>query len=173
MAVAGADRPTDWADRPTPHFCSCFLENLQNLKLIETYAYMYKGIGISWKYTHKQSEYTYKQSLTHVNSHLHKQFKELLNNYNMKHLGPVGPMGPITNLNKKYVWGQPQKSEMVIGESTRGPNKEGSLRRAKIAVSRVLFTFRMRFRRPPWPPTRTTRFQLPDCCALTGRISRG
>ena len=76
-------------------------------------------------------------------------------------------------LTKKMCFLEPQKSEIVITVRIPGPKKEGSLKRAKIAVPRVGFTFYMRFRRPPWPRPSVTRFRLPDRCALTGRIIRG
>ena len=50
---------------------------------------------------------------------------------------------------KKRCFWNLQKCYSYIGRRIRAPKKRGFLKRAKIAVPRVGFTFRMRFRRPP------------------------
>ena len=54
----------------------------------------------------------------------------------------------IFDKKKRFCWNL-QKCYSYIIQPIRGGNKEGSPKRAKIAVPRVGFTFRMRFRRPP------------------------
>ena len=71
-------------------------------------------------------------------------------------------LGPFSFFNKNKFLLKPSKHKKAKETCIPGPNKRGSLRRAKIAIPWVLFTFQIGLMPPPRPSTRATRFRLPD-----------